>query len=169
MSLSMPTTSKPCSWKNLAVSLPMRPDEPVTMTTLTSLLLRVALIGSWDQTGKALLIGAHPLRDVFDNRLWATPGRPAEQLRHLGVVGDVPGNIDRAGGRVLRDGRLSAYGCAAQSGVLLQRYGTVASAAHVERPARHLAPRSHLRIEQVAQVVRMQQVAHLKSFAAKAG
>src|SRR5918912_4593956 len=33
MLLSMPTTSSPFSWKNLAVSLPIRPEEPVITAT----------------------------------------------------------------------------------------------------------------------------------------
>src|SRR5437868_5747302 len=94
MSLSMPTTSRPCSCRNFAVSLPTSPDDPVTIAMLMNAL-------SNDQVAEDVAVVADPRRDVAHDGHGIPARRPPEPLRRLRMIGDVPRHVD-GGGRLGR-------------------------------------------------------------------
>ena len=79
----------------------------------------------------------------------------------------VPGNVDGIGRGVFGNGHLSPNDFLTKSREFLQRDRSTAAPAHVEGAPRHQIPRLELLPHKIAKIVRMKQIANLKSLAAE--
>ena len=166
MLLSMPTTSKPWRWKNFTASLPISPDEPVTITKLKPKTFSSVHALTQD-TCEADFVRANPFSDIADNLLWRSQRLPIEQSGHLRMIGNVPRNVDRIGLKGLQQLLLSPDDFLTKTSEFLQRDRATAAPSHVEGASRHQIPRLELPPYKIAKIVGMKQIANLKSLAAK--
>ena len=94
-------------------------------------------------------------------------GVQSRRASYLRMISHVPGNVDGTSSRVFSNGYLSPNSFLTKRCEFLQRNRSSAPPAHVEGVSRDQVPRLELPPHKFAKIVRMKQIANLKSLAAE--